>query len=218
MPNERGYIACDPETGKTNASDVFVAGDLAYGPKLLIHAVASGKAVARAIYETLTGNAIVSDDVELHLGLRGYTREQGYEQQERVALRSLSPEERVASHSKVVELGYTEDEARREASRCLDCGVNTIFDGAKCILCGGCVDVCPSLCLRIISADRLIDEGAVSDVVERQLDGVEPGFGSAIIKDETICIRCGLCAERCPTGAITMERFMFKELPLCRVA
>ncbi len=213
--NERGYIACDSETGKTNASDVFVAGDLAYGPKLLIHAVASGKAVARAIYETLTGNAIVSKDVELHLGLRDYTREQGYEQQERVELRSLSPAERVASHSKVVELGYTEEEARREASRCLDCGVNTIFDGMKCILCGGCVDVCPSLCLRIVSADRLIGEESVSDVVKRQLDGLEPSLGSAIIKDETICIRCGLCAERCPTGAITMERFMFKEPPLC---
>jgi NADPH-dependent glutamate synthase beta subunit-like oxidoreductase len=215
--NDRGYIACDPESGRTNASDVFVAGDLAYGPKLLIHAVASGKAVARAIYETLTGNVIEQDEVELHLGLRDYTREPGYERRSRVELRSLPPEQRIASHSTVVELGLSEEEARREASRCLDCGVNTIFDGMKCILCGGCVEVCPLLCLRIVSAGRLMNGNGVSEVVDRQLGGVDPSLGSAIIKDETICIRCGLCAERCPTGAITMERFLFKELPICRV-
>jgi NADPH-dependent glutamate synthase beta subunit-like oxidoreductase len=214
--NDRGYIACDPESGRTNAEDVFVAGDLAYGPKLLIHAVASGKAVARAIYETLTGNAIEQDEVELHLGLRDYTREAGYERRSRVELRSIPPEERIASHSAVVELGLSEEEARREASRCLDCGVNTIFDGSKCILCGGCVEVCPSLCLRIVSAGRLMNGNGVGEIVDRQLDGVDPSLGSAIIKDETICIRCGLCAERCPTGAITMERFLFKELPICR--
>jgi ferredoxin len=83
-------------------------------------------------------------------------------------------------------------------------------------LCGGCVDVCPELCLRIVSADRLDGSSDRSEVIDCQLGGVAPSEASAILKDETICIRCGLCAERCPTGAITMERFHFKEIPTCQ--
>jgi ferredoxin len=212
----RGFLACDPETGRTAARDVFVAGDLAYGPKLMIHAVASGKQVARAVYETLTGRTISHRDTELHLGIPDYAREPAYEVHKRVVIPTCSVSERLRSPGAPVEIGYGEEQARREAGRCLDCGVNTIFDGDKCILCGGCVDVCPELCLRIVSVDRLdrpVDPGGILDC---QLAGTEPADASAILKDETICIRCGLCAERCPTGAITMERFLFKEVPTCQ--
>ena len=215
---DRGFIACDAESGRTGNPDIFVAGDLAYGPKLLIHAVASGKRVARSIYETVTGRAISHRDVELHLAAPEYARETGYERIPRVQLSATSVAERMRSHATSVEIGLTEQEARREAGRCLDCGVNTIFDGSKCILCGGCVDVCPSECLRIVSVDRLSGEPAFDEVLSRQLDGTPPADASAIIKDETICIRCALCAERCPTGAITMERFLFKEVLGCRNA
>ncbi len=212
----RGFLTCDPETGRTSSPDVYVAGDLAYGPKLLIHAVASGKKVARAVYEDVTGRAIRHEDVELHLAIPDYRREFGYERRPRVALPTTPPEQRIASQNAPVELSLSEDAARKEAQRCLDCGVNTIFDGTKCILCGGCVDVCPSLCLRIVSTDRLVGDPALSPVVSELLDGLPPEEGSAIVKDETICIRCALCAERCPTGAITMERFFFKEVPICQ--
>jgi len=211
----RGFLACDPETGRTNAADVFVAGDLAYGPKLLIHAVASGKAVARAVYESLTGRAIARESTELHLAIPDYTREAAYETEKRVSLPTSPVEDRLRSPGAEVERPLSEEQARREAGRCLDCGVNTIFDGDKCILCGGCVDVCPELCLRIVSADRLDQAGAAREILDAQLGGLEPFEASAILKDETICIRCGLCAERCPTGAITMERFQFKETPIC---
>lgn len=216
--SERGYLACDAETGGTSAPDVFVAGDLAYGPKLLIHAVASGKRTARAVYERLTGRRIEYRDTELHLALPEYAREWGYERRDRVPMRTSTPQERVRSWSTQVELGYSEEEARREAQRCLDCGVNTIFDGQKCILCGGCADVCPSRCLRIVSADRLASDPALGETLDRQLAGADSAQASAILKDETICIRCALCAERCPTGAITMDRFLFEEIPTCRVA
>ncbi|MFQ5665958.1 MAG: FAD-dependent oxidoreductase [Candidatus Binatia bacterium] len=215
---ERGFIRCDPETGRTSAPDVFVAGDLAYGPKLLIHAVASGKKVARAVYETLMGHPITYQDVELHLAIPDYARERGYEHRPRVPIRTTPAAERIRSHAAPVELGYTEAEARLEAQRCLDCGVNTIFDGEKCILCGGCVDVCPSLCLRIVSADHLGGDAGLDDLLDRYLARMPRGQASAILKDETICIRCALCAERCPTGAITMERFLFKEVPGCQAA
>jgi len=215
---DRGYLACDGESGSTSASDVWVAGDLAYGPKLLIHAVASGKRVAREIYAALTGRTLSSRDTELHFPLRDYKREPGYEAVRRVDVPTASPRERLADPDQPVELGYTEDQARREAGRCLDCGVNTVFDGERCVLCGGCVDVCPELCLRIVSAERLAGNGDLAALLEVQLEGMDPSEASAIVKDETVCIRCGLCAERCPTGAITMERFCFEEVPTCRTA
>lgn len=216
--DERGFLVCDPVTGRTSSDDVFVAGDLAYGPKLLIHAVASGKEVARSVYKGLTGNTVSFSDLELHLNISQYNRPPGYEAQGRVPTPTHPVEERVRSHSSPVEIGYSEAQARTEASRCLDCGINTIFDGEKCLLCGGCVDVCPELCLRIVSADRVRVDGGVDEVIARRLHGMEPSGASVIIKDETICIRCGLCAERCPNQAITMERFQFKEKPGCLIA
>lgn len=213
--NKQGYIDCDPETGTTDAPGFFVAGDLAYGTKLMIHAIASGKAVARSVYEHLTGRPIQYRDVELHFADRDYDREIGYEGKRRIPIATTDAEERIESMAAPVEVNFTEDEARTEASRCLDCGVNTVFDGEKCVLCGGCVDVCPEFCLKIVSVDRLTGEPGLEEILTSQLKGLKPDQACAIIKDESICIRCGLCAERCPTGAITMERFSFEEVPLC---
>ena len=213
---EQGFIACDPESGATNAADVFVCGDLAYGTKLLIHAVASGKQVARALYQSVTGNAITYKDTEFHLAISDYDREDGYESQERVGIPTSDVAERFASVNNSVEKGYTEEQAICEAGRCFDCGVNTIFDGDKCILCGGCVDVCPQLCLKIVPVAELSEAGE-SKVILDHCGQEDDGEGySAIVKDESVCIRCGLCAQRCPTGAITMERFIFKDDPTCQ--
>jgi formate dehydrogenase (NADP+) beta subunit len=100
--------------------------------------------------------------------------------------------------------------------------VNTIFDSDKCILCGGCADVCPELCLELVSLDRLIENGLdetgrgegrleddrrLAQALRDRLGDEEISEHSAIVKDETKCIRCALCADRCPVGAITMERF-----------
>lgn len=212
-----GAIECDAESGSTSAPDVYVAGDLAYGPKLLIHAVASGKRVARSIYRHVTGRAIGAEAVELHFPTAQYAREPDYEKIERVPLRTEAATTRILSQSSIVEHGFSESEARCEAARCLNCGINTVFDGQKCILCGGCVDVCPEECLQIVSADALAKPQPLTAVLDRQLQGIPYEEASAILKDETVCIRCALCAERCPTGAITMESFYFEERPTCRV-
>ena len=216
LPN--GAIRCDPETGVTSAQDVFVAGDLAYGPKLLIHAVASGKAVARSIYTHVTGKAISVQSTELHFADSNYAREQGYEKHGRISPSTIEPWERLSGQDVVVESGFTESEARIEACRCLNCGVNTIFDGDRCILCGGCVDVCPEMCLLITPLMPVASETDSEMLVDNYLDGFPCEDASAILKDESVCIRCALCAERCPVGAITMEDFHFQERLICQSA
>ena len=209
--NERGLIACDPQDLTTSAPDVFLAGDIAYGTRLLIDAVASGKNVARSVYRHLTGHAIEASQTTLHLSAPTQQREADYEKQRRVSLPVLNPQQRIVSHDHVVESGYTPPMACCEASRCLDCGVNTIFDSDKCILCGGCADVCPELCLRLVSVSSLDGGKELGQLLEARYDSDELAEASAIIKDESRCIRCALCAQRCPVGAITMEQMMFSD-------
>ncbi len=213
--DERGLIKID-ESFNTTADDVFVAGDIAYGPKLLIHAVANGKQVARRVFERVTGRKLSAHTEVTHQELPNYSREQDYEKIPRAPVPTRSPEARLPSQQVVVELGYDEPRALCEGCRCLDCGVNTIFDSEKCILCGGCADVCPELCLRLVSLDRLEGDGLLNQTLEQRLagrlDANDRSGHSAIVKDEAACIRCALCAERCPVGAITMERVNIKTL------
>ena len=204
---DRGLLATDGSPQQSTAPDVFLAGDLSYGPKLAIHAVASGKQVARDVASFIRGEASQVEETQFHLELPVYRRERDYEKLPRESIPTVEPDSRKHSQSRVVELGYTESQAVCEGSRCLDCGVNTIFDSDKCILCGGCADVCPELCLQLVSLDRLDGDGLLDQAIKGQLgEDVCLAEHSAIVKDETACIRCALCSERCPTGAITMER------------
>jgi NADPH-dependent glutamate synthase beta subunit-like oxidoreductase len=208
----RGVIECDPGVLTTSAPDVFVTGDIAHGTRFLIDAVASGKRVARSVYQYLTGKALKTEQVLLHLPILDYQREPDYEKQPRVAVPVLPPAERLRSQTAVVETGYTPELACRDADRCLDCGVNTIFDSDKCILCGGCADICPELCLRLVPVPWLETDNLLDELLQARFGSGDLDRASAIIKDETRCIRCGLCAERCPVGAITMERMTFQEI------
>jgi NADPH-dependent glutamate synthase beta subunit-like oxidoreductase len=205
-----GWPKVHPETLATTAPGVFVAGDLAHGTRLLIDAVASGKAAARAIYEHVTGRRLQAETVTSHQLLAQYRRERGYESIRRQAVPVCHPEERLKHPNQLVELGYDEPLAMREASRCLDCGVTPVFDGGRCVLCGGCVDVCPTECLKLVSLYSVLGDGYVAELIERSLGtGADLEANSAILKDEDRCIRCALCAMRCPTDAISMERVIF---------
>ncbi|MFQ5506489.1 MAG: FAD-dependent oxidoreductase, partial [Planctomycetota bacterium] len=207
----RGLVSVDPVTQQsTSAPDVFVIGDAVSGVGIMIGAIASGKRAARAIHAYLSGRQLVNEDFGAHTCLPRYEREKDYEKLVRLKVPAAPVEERTRAQDIEVERGFDESQALEEASRCLDCGVNTIFDSAKCVLCGGCVDVCPEDCLRIVSADRLIVDDRTRAAVDRLCHGVSPETASAIIKDEGRCIRCAQCADRCPSGAITMERFSFQ--------
>jgi NAD-dependent dihydropyrimidine dehydrogenase PreA subunit len=98
----------------------------------------------------------------------------------------------------------------REASRCLDCGVTPVFDGERCVLCGGCVDVCPTQCLKLVSLSDLAATESLDAAINAALGmNADRDTNSAILKDEDRCIRCALCMWRCPVDAITMERVCF---------
>jgi NADPH-dependent glutamate synthase beta subunit-like oxidoreductase len=208
---ERRLVEVDPETQMTTAPGVFVAGDSAHGTKLLIDALESGKRVARSVFRVLTGKPLRLERSGQHEELPNWGREKDYEKLDRTTIPIAPAPSRVRSVSAPVELGYDSTASKREAARCLDCGVNTIFDGDKCILCGGCADVCPEMCLKLVPATSLDGGEILEQLLQVRFQESPPGEASAIIKDEDRCIRCGLCAERCPTGAITMERFTFEE-------
>jgi len=206
-----GWPKVDPTTLATTASGVFVAGDLAHGTKLLIDAVASGKAAARSVYRHLTGRGLSTDAVTAHIPLDMYRREPGYEAIRRVPIPTRPPEERLLHPEALVEAGYGFAEAVREASRCLDCGVTPVFDGTRCVLCGGCADVCPTQCLKLVTLAQLQPGPDLSRAIAGSLGpDADLATHSAILKDEDRCIRCALCAMRCPTDAITMERVCFE--------
>src|SRR5581483_6214257 len=209
-----GRIIIDPDTLATTAPGIFSGGDAAFGPRIAIHAVANGKHAAKSIDTYLRGVARpdAGEAVEIVLEHR-WERELDFEAipRQKPPTRPLSRRIGIAE----VEECCDERTARREGSRCLRCWVNPIFEqeprlGTECILCGGCQDICPENCIEIVPAARVtsLAEGA------RELAPVLAGAtraGSIILKNEEVCIRCGLCAARCPTGTITMRSFQRKE-------
>lgn len=207
----RGLVEINPQTGQTSAPDVFAGGDIAYGPRLLIHAVRDGHIAALGIEQYLQGRALTTTVQTEWTELPNHAMPAGWTKYPREKVPSLPVDRRTGIT--VIELGYSEEQAAAQGARCLECSVNTIFDGSKCILCNGCVDVCPWDCLKIVRLDQLSGDETLSRVLEvYKADTPENVPLAAMIKDDTTCTRCALCAERCPTDAITMEAFRFKEV------
>ncbi|MGA2457110.1 MAG: FAD-dependent oxidoreductase [Terriglobales bacterium] len=219
----QGTLKINPDTLMTTAPGIFAAGDIAFGSRLIINAVADGKKAALQIDKFLRGpqrkpkERFVQITVLDHHEMAAH-----YDEYSRLAVPALPIERRTGVAE--VECGYTEEQARREASRCLRCWINTIFEGTEangteCILCGGCVEVCPENCLSLVPLKSFAFTGEEKERLgkERELRSLDLQHispeelnqveGSVMVKDETICIRCGLCAKRCPVNAISMEAF-----------
>jgi NADPH-dependent glutamate synthase beta subunit-like oxidoreductase len=224
----RNTIKIDSTTLATTAPGVYAGGDVSFGPRNAIDAVANGKKAAQSIHRFLLQKDEQIPEIHFHpTGVdivvhdtKQYQRKWGYEKDNRVQIPTLPIDRRIGVSQ--VELGYTEEQARCEASRCLHCWVNTIFNpagedlGSECILCGGCVDICPENCIDLVTLDRVDPDAAMLEEMEKEYDVVlhgetEAAIGSVMIKDEDRCIRCGLCAMRCPVGCITMESYAVSE-------
>jgi ferredoxin len=205
-----GTIRVDPVTLATSAPGVFAGGDVAFGPRNLIEAVANGKRAARSIHEHLAREAaVLSTLLEIEkLPTATYRMIAGFEVFDREAAPTLDLGRRTGIAE--VETGYGPDQARQQAARCLVCHVQTIYDPEACVLCSRCVDVCPEYCLAIVPFEELDLPADERDILaaRAQADGLPL---SAMVKDDDRCIRCGLCAIRCPTDAMTMERFAITE-------
>ena len=195
----RGTIAVNEETLATTASGIYAGGDVAFGPRNVIQAVADGQKAARAIDSYLKGNR-ETKKVARFVKINDHKMARAYDAINRQNMPVLPLDRRIGIAE--VEMGFPDDVAKEEGKRCLRCYINTIFDDTKCILCGGCVDVCPEYCLKMVSINNI--EGGENLV---KLIGKKGDVQTAMLKDETKCIRCGLCAKRCPTGTITMEMF-----------
>lgn len=209
----QGTVKVDPETLATSSPGIFAGGDAAFGPRNLIEAIANGKLAARSIDDHLRGkDAAPKTQVSFRkLSTRSYQMPNDYEKLPREAPPTIPLERRTGIAQ--VELNYSEAEARIQAERCLSCHIQTIYDAEKCILCNRCVDVCPNQCLNLVPLEELgLANGSLSEVMAHYgLGGHGTELASAMIKDETDCIRCGLCAIRCPTDAMTMEVFFYEE-------
>ncbi|RME06601.1 MAG: 4Fe-4S dicluster domain-containing protein [Anaerolineae bacterium] len=212
----RGFVKVNPETGQTTAPDVFAGGDVAYGPKLIIDAVRHGHVAALGIEEYIQGKQLKVEVKTEWTNLPNHVMFENWTKLERRKVPSLPLDRRTGIS--VIELGYSVEQAAEQGSRCLECSVNTIFDGSKCILCNACVDVCPWDCLKIVTLDKIEGDELLDKVVEAQLGKPLAFFQqedsptvAAMLKNDETCTRCALCAERCPTDAITMEAFRFKE-------
>ena len=208
----------DEKTFQSTDPKVFFGGDAAFGPKNIIWAVAHGHEASISIHHYLTRIPVTSRPprgvnlVSQKMGMHDWSYDNGYASEKRRHVPHAELTERLSQLKLEVELGYDEKLALTEASRCLNCDVQTVFSASACIECDACVDICPIDCLTMTpdrpEADLRLKLSAPAKNLNQAIYVSDPLPSTArvMVKDEDLCVHCGLCAERCPTGAWDMQK------------
>jgi len=209
----------DKTTHQSTLKHVFFGGDAAWGPANIIWAVEHGHQAAISIHQHLQGLS-VSDRpaygmnlVSAKVGMHAWAYSNDYDTSPRQKMKHEELVKRFASVHTEVELGFTPEQTAREVERCLNCDIQTHFTDKLCIECDACVDICPTNCLTITAAGDETDlrtrltAPATNMSQEIYVSAALPQTKRVMVKDEDMCLHCGLCAERCPTAAWDMRKF-----------
>ena len=206
-------------TFQSTLPQVFFGGDAAYGPKNIITAVAHGHEAAVSIDLFVGGSEVAkrpapwSNLVSQKMGIHEWSYDHDPSNDLRYKVPWEKAEKALASIKVEVELGFDARTAFKEAARCLNCDVQTVFTDKLCIECDGCVDICPMDCITFTgNGDEADLRGRLNAPAENAEQALlvsgELKTGRVMVKDEDVCLHCGLCAERCPTGAWDMQKFL----------
>ena len=228
--DEWGLPTLDAKTFQASVPNVFVGGDAAFGPKNIITAVAHGHEAAVSIDRFLHGEPVTQRPpphlnlLSQKMGIHEWSYANAVSDDARFKVPWANAAKALANIKVEVELGFDLPTAFKEAERCLNCDVQTVFNDKQCIECDACVDICPMDCISFVAngdeADLRGRLTAPAGNAEQALY-VSAGLKTArvMVKDEDVCLHCGLCAERCPTGAWDMQKFLLQTTqagPACR--
>jgi NADPH-dependent glutamate synthase beta subunit-like oxidoreductase len=211
----------NPITFQSQVPNIFFGGDAALGPKNVITAVAQGHQAAVSIDLFCNGKDInqrldpMVNLVSQKMGIHEWMYESSVVNDERYIVPHAEKKLSLKDRKLEVELGFDINTAFKEAQRCLNCDVQTVFSESRCIECDACMDICPTSCISFTQND---DEDALrthlsapAHILTQDLyvsDNLKTG--RIMVKDENVCLHCGLCAERCPTAAWDMQKFLYQ--------
>ena len=209
----------DPVTYESTVKGVFFGGDSAFGPKNIIEAVEHGHQAAISIHKYCHAQPLTNrldygmNLMSAKMGIHEWSYSNDYDYDQRFEVPTVPMDSRFKDINIEVELGFEPGQFRREVERCLNCDIQTDFVANLCIECDACIDVCPVDCLMITdNADENVLRSEIKTPAENPEQAIYvsedlPQTGRVMIKDEDVCIHCGLCAERCPTAAWDMKKF-----------
>jgi NADPH-dependent glutamate synthase beta subunit-like oxidoreductase len=217
--DEWGMPKVDPLTMRSTHPNVFFGGDAAFGPKNIIWAVAHGHEAAISIDRLCRGEDIAVRPapeftlVIQKMGIHEWSYDNDISNDERYRVPLREKAKALSDVRLEVELGFDRDLGLKEAQRCLNCDVETVFTDSLCIECDACVDICPMDCITFTEGG---DEPELRTRLKAPAANLEQDLyvsgplttGRVMVKDEDVCLHCGLCAERCPTGAWDMQKFL----------
>lgn len=217
--DKRDMPVVDKITMQSTREDVFFGGDAAFGPLNIIWAVEHGHQVAISIHNYCMGEPVAErlphtmNLSSTKMGIHEWSYSNDFDPTTRRPVPHVPLKERFEKLSLEVELGFDAQQAAKEAERCLNCDIQTVFKADLCIECDACMDICPVNCLTItengpeVELRARLNTPALKKVQDIFVSETLPQTGKVMVKDENSCVHCGLCAERCPTGAWDMQKF-----------